>query len=307
VTTHAATATARYLRLTVLRAEQTGTGGAARIYEFEAYGTVAPPPPSPVPSATAPSPPPPVPSPSAAPKPDPVPPPSASCFPFPAHDATQGPRPQIVLKPGVPALDKKYLDPATTIWGNQWPGAWQRFATPSALRDPNAGVNQAILTTDPHASFGDGTIEINYKDWMDSVDRGDPGMWMHESAHLIQADYPYPDFPKFYGEGITDFIRFVSHGEDPAWALISLSATDSSYFDEQKVWDSGYRQAARFLLWVTQHYDPSGAQYKLVHDLNVGASGDKPDWQGMFVQATGKSYHQLFTEYAADRKVNPHC
>ncbi|MGI5247500.1 GH92 family glycosyl hydrolase [Dactylosporangium sp. CA-139066] len=37
VTTTAVTTTARYLRLNVIAAEQSGTGGAARIYEFEAY------------------------------------------------------------------------------------------------------------------------------------------------------------------------------------------------------------------------------------------------------------------------------
>ncbi|MFI5907503.1 GH92 family glycosyl hydrolase [Dactylosporangium sp. NPDC051541] len=37
VTTHTVNTTARYLRLNVIAAEQSGTGGAARIYEFEAY------------------------------------------------------------------------------------------------------------------------------------------------------------------------------------------------------------------------------------------------------------------------------
>ncbi|MEE4546860.1 GH92 family glycosyl hydrolase [Streptomyces sp. V4-01] len=37
VTTHAVSVTTRYLKLNVLTPEQSGTGGAARIYEFEAY------------------------------------------------------------------------------------------------------------------------------------------------------------------------------------------------------------------------------------------------------------------------------
>jgi hypothetical protein len=63
----------------------------------------------------------------------------------------------------------------------------------------------------------------------------------------------------------------------------------------------------RFLLWVTQHYDKSGDRYKLVHDLNEQASVGNPDWTGLFVTLTGKTYDQLFAEYSADRKVNPHC
>jgi hypothetical protein len=38
VTTHTVSVSARYLRLNVVTAEQSGTGGAARVYEFEAYG-----------------------------------------------------------------------------------------------------------------------------------------------------------------------------------------------------------------------------------------------------------------------------
>lgn len=285
VTTQPVAATGRYVRLTVLRPEQAATGGVARIYELEAYGSPSAPSPSPSTSPSVPG----------------------SCFPYPERDATQDPHPRIVVNPGVPALDKKYLDPATTIWVNQWAGAWQRFATPDDLKHPDQGIGTMILTTDAHARFGDGTIEIPYKDWLDAVDRQDSGMWMHESAHLLQTGYPYPDVVKFYGEGIPDFVRFVAHGEDPAWKIAGLSATDSGFFDEQKAWDSGYREAARFLLWVTQHYDHSGAKYQLVHDLNLGVSVDHPDWQGVFAQVTGKSYHQLFTEYTADRTINPHC
>jgi hypothetical protein len=126
----------------------------------------------------------------------------------------------------------------------QWPGAWQTFATARDLRDPSAGVNQAILQTSTRPGFADGTIEIPYKDFMDSVDRGDSGMWVHEGAHLLGTGLPYPNVPKFYGEGIPDFVRFVALGEEPGWKFIN--ATDATYFDKDRVWTDGYRQAAGF-------------------------------------------------------------
>src|SRR5436305_900675 len=48
VTDNPITTTGRYVRLNILQAEQgSGTGGAARIYELEVYGSATPPPPPP--------------------------------------------------------------------------------------------------------------------------------------------------------------------------------------------------------------------------------------------------------------------
>jgi hypothetical protein len=316
VTTHSTTAKARYVRLTVLRAEQAASSGPARIYEFEVYG--GPIVPDPAPSTTKPSQPTPsatsstVPSPTvtpqptatAPPKPDPVPPSAASCFPYPERNTAQGPHPEIVYAPGVQPLDQKHLDAARAMWVTEWPGAWQRFSIPN---DSWEGVNKVLVTNESSATFSSGTLEIPRKDIVGGVDKQDFGSWMHESAHGVQMHYPDAGVPALYAEGIPDFIRFVAHKEDPKWKLVSLSDVDEEYFSEQQGWDGGYRLSARFLLWVTQHYDKSGAKYQLVHDLNVGASTAKPDWLGLFTKLTGKSYHQLFTEYAKDRVINPHC
>ncbi|MDQ1658497.1 MAG: hypothetical protein QOD41_3580 [Cryptosporangiaceae bacterium] len=314
VTTHATTAQARYVRLSVVRAEQVANPGVARIYEFEVYGTPAAPDPVPSPSrpgtptpSASPSPaasPVPPPSPSASPKPAPVPPPSASCFPYPERDTSQAPHPVITYAPGVQPLDAVHLAAATAMWVNEWPGAWQRFSVPG---DPWLGVTKVIVTNDTSATFGTGTLEIPRQDIVGGVDKQDFGSWMHETAHGIQMHYPDSGVPALYAEGIPDFVRFVAHKEDPQWKIVSLADTDAEYFTEQRGWDGGYRISARFLLWVTQHYDKSGAKYDFVHGLNVGASTANPDWQGLFTKLTGKSFHQLFTEYAADRVINPHC
>ena len=57
VSTHQVTASGRYIRLNVINPEQ-GAGGAARIYEFEAYAGGSPPPPGPPPPPPPPGPPP---------------------------------------------------------------------------------------------------------------------------------------------------------------------------------------------------------------------------------------------------------
>ena len=232
---------------------------------------------------------------------------TATCFPYPAHDPDQNPHPKIVIGDGVPAIGQKYLDAAQTMWGTEWPGAWQQFAPPASVPKTNEGISEVLLKKDDSALMGGGTLELPYTSLIDAVDKGDLGMWMHESAHLTQLGYIGKGAPLLYAEGITDFIRFVSHGEDPAWKIVDIDDIGNTYYDENVGWNGGYRESARFLLWVTQHYDTSGAKYQLVHDLNVGAAEANPDYQGMFVKATGKTYHELFTEYAQDRKINPHC
>ena len=59
VSTHSVNTSGRYIRLNIINAEQTGTGGTTRIYEFEAYGSGSPAPPPPPPPPGPPPPPPP--------------------------------------------------------------------------------------------------------------------------------------------------------------------------------------------------------------------------------------------------------
>jgi Peptidase of plants and bacteria len=135
-------------------------------------------------------------------------------------------------------------------------------------------------------------------------------MHMHESAHGIvnPFKFDYTGAPKLYSEGITDFIRFVARsdgGIDRGWTVVDN--IDSSFFDEKNVWEGGYRPGARFLLWLTQHYDTSGGEYRMVHDLNALLVSGNRDWQGVFTRIFGRSFHELFQAYKANSRINKHC
>ncbi len=131
----------------------------------------------------------------------------------------------------------------------------------------------------------------------------DIGHHFHEASHGI-VNFDYTGAPRFYSEGITDFIRFVARG-NPAvdkGASIHLLSTDRDFLDAKKTWDEGYGKGARFLLWLTQHYDTSGAEYRLVRKLlQKVADAD------IFTDVFGASYRRLFRAYKANPEVNPHC
>jgi hypothetical protein len=277
VTTHAAKGPARFVRIIVLAGDRAGRGP-ARIYELEAYGVRRQ-----APATTR------------------------TCFGFPARDPMRGPHPTLPIDPDVPPLDEKYLTAARVLWQEQWPAAWQAFAPPRIAHDERQGIATVTVTTDASALLGGGSVSISYADIVDGVDRGELGGWLHDAARLLQTRYPGSGVPGLFSEGIPDFIRFAARGEDPAWRLVERRQLGAGAFDSQHVWSAGGRDGARFLLWVTQHYDSSGARYQLVHDLNTAVDSGALDYAGLFVTLTGRSYAQLFAEYAKDRVIMPHC
>jgi hypothetical protein len=295
--------------------------------------------PAPTVLATPPSVPPPV-SPSVGPSARPTKSPSSEravsvpvgakgCFPYPSKRGTF--TVDIKLEQGV-KLDKKYMDALRELWG-RWPSAWETFAIKSDVRDPGRGIRHVLITKSQPGAFGQ-TYPISAADvirQVDPEDIWDIGHHFHEASHGI-VNFDYTSAPRFYSEGITDFIRFVARGE-PAidkHASLHLLSTDSGFLDEKKTWDEGYGKGARFLLWLTQHYDPSGAEYRLVRTFlqevadreakrpkpTAKAPPGKPSpvtpdqeahFQRVFKDVFGASYHQLFQAYQANPKVNSHC
>ncbi len=45
----------------------------------------------------------------------------------------------------------------------------------------------------------------------------------------------------------------------------------------------------------------------MVHDLNARLVSGNRDWQGIFTQTFGWSFHELFQAYRANPKINKHC
>jgi hypothetical protein len=248
-------------------------------------------------------------SPSAAVSPSPSfgPKPKWTCFPYPAHNPAKGPHP--VIHNEGPPLGKKYLDLADRWFKQEWPGMWQTFAPPDMLNRARTGINTVYIQGDKSGTgFGSGVVRLYYQDLMKIADDGgDTGVWTHEHAHIIQ-DYPHVDgykYPGLFKEGITDFIRFVAHSEDTRWKLVSVNS--DGFWNEQTVWNQGYGFGARFLLWVTQHYDNTGNRYRLVHDLNAAVHQGDRNYDAWFRKRTGKTYHQLFADYLRNRSIRPHC
>jgi hypothetical protein len=307
----------RFVRLTVLAGEQRG-GGPARIHELEVYGT-APRPSDPTPPAAPPGTKPAAPS-SAAPQPSTTPPtgptgdsPQPSCFPYPRHDKAKGPHTQVQVESGVRA-DPQLLAGLELLWEQRWPAAWQVFAKPADLAAGDGRGVSTFVIGDENRHDG-GVYEVPYDELIDSLNRqsvrdpelrGDLGMWMHEGAHFAQG-YGYDDAPRLFVEGIADMIRFVAMGEDPAWKIVDAADVGPKVFDRTEIWSVGYSASARFLLWVTQHYDRSGDQYALVRDINNALNHGERDHEKLIRTTVGKSFDELLTEYRADPRINPHC
>jgi hypothetical protein len=249
-------------------------------------------------------------SPSPTKRPVTVPDGSYTCFPYPARKANF--TPDIKLEPGV-TLAPKYLDEAKKLWQEQWPPAWATFAAPSDLNDTSWGVRHVLITNGGEPQTGPATYKMKASDVVAQVDGTgiwDIGLHMHEGAHSIVNPFKFKcaGAPKFYSEGVTDFIRYTARGEggiDRGWTL--ANQTDSSFLDESNVWQGGYRPSARFLLWLTEHYDTSGGDYRMLHDLNARLVSGNRDWQGIFTQIFGWSFHELFQAYRANPKINKHC
>jgi hypothetical protein len=238
----------------------------ARIYSFEAYGA------------------------------------PTTCFPYPHRDPTKRPQPSVDIGSDVPELDDRYLDAARLLWQTRWPGVWQTFAYPSIVDEPAVGISRVLISTADSASFNGSTLHLPYRDLVSSVDAGNVGTWLHESAHLLQLDYAARPAPLFT-EGITDFIRFVGYGDDPTWTV----AAEPVPADAAGVWNGGYRVGARFLLWLTQRFDTSGARYRLVYDLNAKAAEGRTDLEAVVAEVVGRPFADLAEEYLREPGINPHC
>jgi hypothetical protein len=251
------------------------------------------------------------------------------CFPYPSKRGRF--TVDIKLEPGV-KLDRKYMNALRELWG-RWPSAWETFAVKADVRDPGRGIRHVLITRNKPGAFGQ-TYPIHAADVIRQVDPDDIwdiGHHFHEASHGI-VNFDYTSAPRFYSEGITDFIRFVARGNPTVdkGTSIHLLSTDRDFLDEKKTWDEGYGKGARFLLWLTQHYDRSGAEYRLVRRLlqkvadseakrpepTAKAPPGKPSpvtpdqdahFQRIFTDVFGKSYHQMFRAYKANPKVNPHC
>jgi hypothetical protein len=251
------------------------------------------------------------------------------CFPYPSKRGRF--TVDIKLQPGV-KLDRKYMVALRELWG-RWPAAWETFAIKADVRNPGRGIRHVLITKNKPGAFGQ-TYPIEAAAvvrQVDPKDIWDIGHHFHEAAHGI-VNFDYTGAPRFYSEGITDFIRFVARGNPTVdkGQSIHLLSTDRDFRNEKKTWDEGYGKGARFLLWLTQHYDRSGAEYQLVRKLlqtvadrearrptpTAEAPPGKPSpvtpdqeahFQRIFKDVFGKSYHQLFQAYRASPTVNPHC
>jgi hypothetical protein len=299
VSTHATNARGRYVRLNVIAGTQTGVG-AARIYELEVYGTQGepstPPPSSPLPTTPA----------TLSP---PVQPPAGNCFPYPAHDPSRGPNPPIVLDPGVEPLDQRQMDAVKQLYAVEWPPAWQTFAAPKYVNVQTQGTWKVVVTNESSAWSSEAVMHIPRKDLVAGIDSQDFGSWMHEAGHNTQSGYAGSGVPNIFSEGIPDFIRFTARGEDPKWKVVDASQVGNSghEFNADQVWSEGYALAARFMLWVTQKYDTSGNKYHIVAEFSRLLNDGDTNFNTLFDRVVGKSYQQLFQEYLADPKINPHC
>jgi hypothetical protein len=316
-------APARYVRLSVIQPEQRSAGGAARIYEFEVYGSTTPSPTrtvtptvstsasptvsptiSPTASRTA--------SPTASPTTSPtavppgLPPNTGKCFPYPAYDSAKGPHTTLTVESGA-KVDPKHLAVLRKMFVDEWPAAWQTFAAPADIaKGDRGGVSKVYITAGGQGMFSEGEHWLPDKDIPEWFDDGFEGHFLHEASHMVGPTYP-DDTPRFYKEGITDFVRYVAHGRDRVWNPTDKDGGFGGAMDRDEVWNFGYALAARYMLWLTQHYDTSGNRYEKVRALNVALNQGETDYKGLFTRVWGKSYDQLFDEYVKNPVINEHC
>jgi hypothetical protein len=285
-------------------------GGPARIYELEVYGVTTPEPSPSASPAASPSPSPTV-APTAAPTispsaPPPVPPANGKCFPYPAHDPAQGPHTTLTVQPGA-NVDPAQLAVLRKMFVDEWPAGWQTFAAPADIaKGDHAGVSQVFITAGGEGLFDNGKHYLPDKDIPEWFTDGFEGHFLHEASHMVGPTYP-DDTPRFYKEGITDFVRYVTHGRDQVWNPTDPDGGFGGAMDRNEVWNFGYALAARFLLWATQHYDTSGSRYEKVRALNVALNQGSTDYKGLIVKVFGKTYDQLFDEYVKTPVIYEHC
>jgi hypothetical protein len=235
-----------------------------------------------------------------------VPPNTGNCFPYPAHDPARGPNTTLTVQPGA-TVDPAQLAVLKKMFVDEWPAGWQTFASPADIaKGDHAGVSQVFITAGGEGLFDNGKHYLPDKDIPEWFTDGFEGHFLHEASHMVGPTYP-DDTPRFYKEGITDFVRYVTHGRDRVWNPTAPDGGFGGAMDRNEVWDFGYALAARYMLWLTQHYDTSGNHYEKVRAMNVALNAGETDYKGLFARVWGKSYDELFDEYVKNPKVNEHC
>ncbi len=117
----------------------------------------------------------------------------------------------------------------------------------------------------------------------------------HELFHVVQggySNYGSSAFATAFCEGVADYARSVygMYNSEGGWSLPAYSSSQS-YTDS-------YRVTARFLTWVQQRVD-SSIIYNLNKTMHAGTYTDD-----LWVEMTGKTVDQLWSEYAADPDID---
>ena len=117
----------------------------------------------------------------------------------------------------------------------------------------------------------------------------------HELFHVVQGgykNYGSSAFATAFCEGVADYARSVygMYNSEGGWSLPEYSS-GQSYTDS-------YRVTARFLTWVQQRVD-SSIIYNINKTMHAGTYTDD-----LWVEMTGKTVDQLWSEYAADPDIN---
>ncbi|TRZ41279.1 basic secretory protein-like protein [Robertkochia solimangrovi] len=112
----------------------------------------------------------------------------------------------------------------------------------------------------------------------------------HEVMHIIQA-YPNEGGPVWLSEGVADYVRykFGVDNEEAGWSLPDFNASQH--------YTNSYRVTARFLVWVSDHYNK-----KLVYILD-DQMRTKTYTENSWNDLTGKSVDELWQEYSSNPKI----
>ncbi|RNL87268.1 secretory protein [Sinomicrobium pectinilyticum] len=113
---------------------------------------------------------------------------------------------------------------------------------------------------------------------------GDTDVITHEVMHLVQ-NYPPDSGPGWLTEGIADYVRYV-YGVDNKQAGWSLPE-----YREGNHYKDSYRVTARFLVWLTRHYNKNIVS---VLDKNMRNKTYTP---GLWQTCTTRSLDELWAEY----------
>lgn len=134
-----------------------------------------------------------------------------------------------------------------------------------------------------------GQVTISSK-WLRAKPK-DLDLITHEVMHIIQ-DYPNNSGPGWLTEGIADYVRarYGVNNADAGWSMPEL-ASSHHYTDS-------YRITARFLTWISQHYDEN-----LIPKLDKNLR-EKTYSQELWKSYTGKTLDELWKLYVQDPRLS---